>query len=85
MRLLLFQSLDWVDVDFDAFTLLDALHRLTCFNPSTGLMLISTRSPLFTRRSISLFQSLDWVDVDFDKFVANLNAQRINVSIPRLG
>ena len=36
-----FQSLDWVDVDFD-FSSAKPSALTHCFNPSTGLMLIST-------------------------------------------
>ena len=62
-----FQSLDWVDVDFD-WGWSSVLGRLSeCFNPSTGLMLISTwLCPLHLLREAQSFQSLDWVDVDFD-------------------
>ena len=42
---LLFQSLDWVDVDFDGRGCALWGNQAICFNPSTGLMLIST-SPL---------------------------------------
>ena len=42
------------------------MDTIVSFNPSTGLMLISTlRTPKLTDR-IFEFQSLDWVDVDFD-------------------
>ena len=37
-----FQSLDWVDVDFDSKNAYDKLKEEQSFNPSTGLMLIST-------------------------------------------
>ena len=41
----MFQSLDWVDVDFDsAMPTIVILTRDSSFNPSTGLMLISTGS-----------------------------------------
>ena len=61
-----FQSLDWVDVDFDiAPSRLIAWPR-SCFNPSTGLMLISTSVSIALDASVAVFQSLDWVDVDFD-------------------
>ena len=60
-----FQSLDWVDVDFDRRRRLLSLLNF-CFNPSTGLMLISTPSLSRSARSYFAFQSLDWVDVDFD-------------------
>ena len=62
----LFQSLDWVDVDFDmAAGPLEIDEQ--CFNPSTGLMLISTLVALLaSTASGQRFQSLDWVDVDFD-------------------
>ena len=43
------------------------LHEaLKCFNPSTGLMLISTLLLLVATSAQAKFQSLDWVDVDFD-------------------
>ena len=61
-----FQSLDWVDVDFD---IVSRQYRFTLdgFNPSTGLMLISTLVALLaSTASGQRFQSLDWVDVDFD-------------------
>ena len=38
-----FQSLDWVDVDFDLLLRSLPFAISLCFNPSTGLMLISTR------------------------------------------
>ena len=62
----LFQSLDWVDVDFDRVERVTPMRLLRSFNPSTGLMLISTSrvTPMGTVKSA--FQSLDWVDVDFD-------------------
>ena len=61
----MFQSLDWVDVDFDSER---GNQRTTilCFNPSTGLMLISTVIDAITDPPVFVFQSLDWVDVDFD-------------------
>ena len=37
----LFQSLDWVDVDFDIDYYFNSAQYCS-FNPSTGLMLIST-------------------------------------------
>ena len=37
-----FQSLDWVDVDFDFALPLGRNQLAQGFNPSTGLMLIST-------------------------------------------
>ena len=37
-----FQSLDWVDVDFDIGNHFGVFADCLCFNPSTGLMLIST-------------------------------------------
>ena len=40
---IMFQSLDWVDVDFDLVDYVMKLDLDICFNPSTGLMLISTR------------------------------------------
>ena len=69
----MFQSLDWVDVDFDV-TVIAIIGTHGSFNPSTGLMLISTWVDVdFDRRSVMAhcslrqqFQSLDWVDVDFD-------------------
>ena len=36
------------------------------FNPSTGLMLISTSITARIAAVQKKFQSLDWVDVDFD-------------------
>ena len=41
--------------------------RPSSFNPSTGLMLISTRVRRDRQRALPWFQSLDWVDVDFDE------------------
>ena len=63
----MFQSLDWVDVDFDFGVLLVVKQDTIGFNPSTGLMLISTWNWLQYYAVLNLFQSLDWVDVDFDK------------------
>ena len=60
-----FQSLDWVDVDFDRFVKPVVQTEGTRFNPSTGLMLISTTLVYGGKIEIT-FQSLDWVDVDFD-------------------
>ena len=62
----LFQSLDWVDVDFDVTYLFLIYMVGRCFNPSTGLMLISTPHSHLRPNEVILFQSLDWVDVDFD-------------------
>ena len=42
------------------------VQRLGRFNPSTGLMLISTIEVRYPAPFVSVFQSLDWVDVDFD-------------------
>ena len=39
----MFQSLDWVDVDFDLEIVPGPAELAVSFNPSTGLMLISTR------------------------------------------
>ena len=54
------------------------------FNPSTGLMLISTLW-LAEQPDQALFQSLDWVDVDFDAAIGAGTLSRLTVSIPRLG
>ena len=62
----MFQSLDWVDVDFDPAASLPGKPDSSRFNPSTGLMLISTRWQLWRIDGKAQFQSLDWVDVDFD-------------------
>ena len=61
-----FQSLDWVDVDFDMPVPGKTYLTCTCFNPSTGLMLISTSQQTDQPDRRDTFQSLDWVDVDFD-------------------
>ena len=73
----MFQSLDWVDVDFDIST--GAMAAGECsFNPSTGLMLISTGYPLNPSAcNALLFQSLDWVDVDFDFIHKNIGADDV--------
>ena len=61
-----FQSLDWVDVDFDNVALTYLGEPTVSFNPSTGLMLISTWTDVVAEFNEWSFQSLDWVDVDFD-------------------
>ena len=60
-----FQSLDWVDVDFDVPSC-QPMRGGNSFNPSTGLMLISTQGCVELSGTTAVFQSLDWVDVDFD-------------------
>ena len=44
------------------------------FNPSTGLMLISTTRSISGWSPPGKFQSLDWVDVDFDTFALSSGA-----------
>ena len=55
------------------------------FNPSTGLMLISTGDPPELIVALRMFQSLDWVDVDFDVVTCTVEELLTLVSIPRLG
>ena len=62
-----------------------ALAIFQSFNPSTGLMLISTALTVATAVIAFLFQSLDWVDVDFDLWCTAKVKPTSVVSIPRLG
>ena len=80
-----FQSLDWVDVDFDLQRLRQESQECLFqsldwvdvdFDQLSGLGFSSTQRK---------FQSLDWVDVDFDEEARQSLGLPPFVSIPRLG
>ena len=83
-RCFTFQSLDWVDVDFDP----PSITCLCCGRKFQSLDWVyvdfdhTTKVPKIPP---SQFQSLDWVDVDFDKYLAARGRTLEGVSIPRLG
>ena len=79
-----FQSLDWVDVDFDVAYLY--CHILS--SPFQSLDWVDVDFDVGSPppdHVIDLFQSLDWVDVDFDRGTKGRDADGPVVSIPRLG
>ena len=79
-----FQSLDWVDVDFDAH--LGAAVRLVEQFQSLDWVDVDFDQPGSPCPGhLPEFQSLDWVDVDFDRPNSGYCCDRILVSIPRLG
>ena len=62
----MFQSLDWVDVDFDTAPKVRVSVKSSLFQ-SLDWVDVDFDSSLGLRRRLRWwFQSLDWVDVDFD-------------------
>ena len=80
-----FQSLDWVDVDFDT-PLPSHIPLLILLFQSLDWVDVDFDSATRPPTGYSLpFQSLDWVDVDFDNANSSTRPLAKPVSIPRLG